>query len=407
MAISRTVSSTLAGRSGYERRSRRSRSAGRTAEGGTARSGFDARPTVSQRPRTTRSSPARTASTVTVTRAARPAHSVGGLSEERAASLHRPERFLADLAPELRAQRDELGRLHRARVVHRQIEHRLDPPGARRHDGDPRREEERLVQAVGHEDHGLARPPPDVQEPLPHEHARLLVEGAEGLIHQEDLRVDRERAADRDALLHAPGELARVLAREPLEAERAEELRRDRAPALGGHAPELEAELHVLERRPPRKEARVLEHGRDAARVGPRDRLAVDQNAPAVRVNEAPEHSEERGFAAAGGADQRAELALAYRERDVVERLDRPRAGRITLGDVLDRDEPGGCLHTSWRIVRAITSLWISDVPSPISVSFASRKIRSTGNSVIYPAPPWIWRALVAAFIATSEANTL
>src|SRR5437773_2596872 len=123
---------TLAGRSGYERRSKRSRSAGRTAEGGTARSGFDARPTVSQRPRTTRSSPARTASTVTVTRAARPAHSVGGLSEERAASLHRPERFLADLAPELRAQRDELGRLHRARVVHGKLQDRLDPPGAGR-----------------------------------------------------------------------------------------------------------------------------------------------------------------------------------------------------------------------------------------------------------------------------------
>src|SRR5439155_348285 len=90
---------------------------------------FDA----ASRPRKTRSSPARTASTVTVTRAARPAHSVGGLSEERAASLHRPERFLADLAPELRAQRDELGRLHRARVVHGKLQDRLDPPGARRH----------------------------------------------------------------------------------------------------------------------------------------------------------------------------------------------------------------------------------------------------------------------------------
>src|SRR5207247_6286200 len=107
------------------------------------------------------------------------------------------------------------------------------------------------------------------------------------------------------------GRLARGLYLEPLEAERDEELRRDRAPALGGHAPELEAELHVLQRRPPRKEARVLEHGRDAARVGPRDRLAVDQNAPAVRVNGAPEHSEERGLAAAGRGDQRGELRLA------------------------------------------------------------------------------------------------
>src|SRR5438445_4320475 len=421
MAISRTVSSTLAGRSGYERRSRRSRSAGRTAEGGTARSGFDARPTASQRPRTARSSPAR-ASSVTVagaarpvalggwpeqdaTRlrfawrfsfhrgAARPAQSVGGLRQGALRlrspwrfsfhSLHRPQRLLADLAPELGAQRDELGRFHRARVVQGEVQHRLDPSGARRHDGDPRREEERLVQAVGHEDHGLARPAPDVEEPLAHEHARLLVEGAERLVHQEDLRVDGERAADRDALLHAPGELAGVLLREALEAERREELRRDRASARRRRAPELEAELHVLEHRAPGKEARILEHGRDPTRVGAGDRPGIDQDAPAVRLNETAEHAEERGFAAARRTDQRAELALAHRERHVVERLDRPRAGRVALGDPLDRDEPVGRGHESWRISRAMTSRWISDVPSPISVSLASRKIRSTGNSVM------------------------
>src|SRR5207247_1841327 len=124
-----------------------------------------------------------------------------------------------------------------------------------------------------------------------------------------DLRVDGERAADRDALLHAPGELAGVLLREALEAERREELRRDRAPARRRRAPELEAELHVLEHRAPGQEARNLEHGPDPPPVG-------------------------RG-------------------------------------------------HESWRISRAMTSRWISDVPSPISVSLASRKIRSTGNSVM------------------------
>src|SRR5256885_7052414 len=256
MTISRTVSSTLAGRSGYERRSRRSRSAVRTAEGGAARSGFDARPPASQGPGRTRNSPAR-ASSVMVAGAARPAQSVGGLRRGALRlrspwrfsfhSLHRPQRLLADLAPELGAQRDELGRFHRARVVQGEVQHRLDPSGARRHDGDPRREEERLVQAMGHEDHGLARPAPDVEEPLAHEHARLLVEGAERLVHQEDLRVDGERAADRDALLHAPGELAGVLLREALEAERREELRRDRAPARRRRAPELEAELQDRE----------------------------------------------------------------------------------------------------------------------------------------------------------------
>src|SRR5438046_3502757 len=383
MAISRTVSSTLAGRAGYERRSRRARRAGRPAGGGTARSGFDARPTASQRPRRTRNSPGR-ASSVMVAGAARPV-SLGGWPEQDATrlrfawrfsfrSLHRPQRLLADLAPELGAQRDELGRLHRARVVQGEVQHRLDPPGARGHDGDPRREEERLVQAMGHEDHGLARPAPDVEEPLAHEHARLLVEGAERLVHQEDLRVDGERAADRDALLHAPGELARVLLREALEAERREELRRDRAPARRRRAPELEAELHVLEHRAPGKEARILEHGRDPTRVGTGDRPGIDQDAPAVRLNETAEHAEERGFAAARRTDQRAELALAHRERHVVERLDRPRAGRVALGDPLDRDEPVGRGHESWRISRAMTSRWISDVPSPISVSLASRK---------------------------------
>ena len=37
------------------------------------------------------------------------------------------------------------------------------------------------------------------------------------------------------------------------------------------------------------------------------------------------------------------------------------------------------------RISRAITIRWISLVPSPISQTLASRIIRSTGYSVVYP----------------------
>src|SRR5437773_6673668 len=119
--------------------------------------------------------------------------------------------------------------------------------------------------------------------------------------------------------------------------------------ALRVHAPELEAELDVRERRPPGKEARILEHGRDAPRVGARDRQTVDPDVPAVRVHEASEDAEQRRLAASGRPDQRAELTLAHRERDVAEGLDRPRAGRVALGDVLDRDEPRGRGHESWR----------------------------------------------------------
>src|SRR5882724_2113586 len=322
-------------------------------------------------------------------------------------SLHGPQRFLADLAPELGAERHHLGRLHRSRVLHRQLEDRLDPPGSRRHHRDAGRQEERLVQAVSDEDDGLAGAAPDVEKPLTHQQTRLLVERAERLVHQQNLRVDRQRASDRHALLHPARQLARVLLGEPGEAEGAEKLGGNATAARRRDALQLEPELDVLEGGAPREKAGVLEHGRDAPRIRPPHRLAVDQEAPNVGRHEAAEHAEERRLAAPGGPDQRAELGFADGQRDVAERFDRARGGEVLLGDALDGDQlAAGDRHVSWRISRAMTMRWISDVPSPISVSFASRKMRSTGNSEMYPAPPWICTAFVAAFIAASDAKS-
>src|SRR5215831_15276669 len=322
-------------------------------------------------------------------------------------SSHRPQRLLADLAPELGPQRHHLGRLHRARVLRRQVERRLDPPGPRRHDRHPGREEERLVQAVRDEDHGLARAPPDVEQPLAHEHARLLVERAERLVHQEDLRVERQRAPDRDALLHPARQLARIFLGEAGKPERPQQLAGGPAATLGRYPLELEAELDVLERGPPREEAGLLEHGRHPPRIRPGHRLAVDPETSLIGCDKSAEHAEQGRLAAAGGPDERAERALLDRERDVLEGFDRARAREVTLGHALDGDQLGARAHVSWRISRAMTRRWISEVPSPISVSFASRKMRSTGNSVMYPAPPWICTAFVAAFIAASDEKTL
>src|SRR5262249_27849524 len=185
--------------------------------------------------------------------------------------------------------------------------------------------------------------------------------------------------------------------------ERPQELAGRPAAALSRHALQLEAELDILECRPPRKKAGLLKHGRDAPRIGPGDRLAVDQETALIRRDEAAEHAEQGRLAAAGGPDQGAERPLLDRERDVVESFDRPRAGEVTLGHALDGDQLEARAHVSWRISRAMTSRWISEVPSPISVSFASRKMRSTGNSVMHPAPPWICTAFVDAFIAASD----
>ena len=67
-------------------------------------------------------------------------------------------------------------------------------------------------------------------------------------------------------------------------------------------------------------------------------------------------------------------------ERHVVQRLHRAGDSLVALAHALDGDQVA---HDSWRISRAMTMRWTSDVPSPISVSLASRKIRSMGNSVM------------------------
>ena len=57
------------------------------------------------------------------------------------------------------------------------------------------------------------------------------------------------------------------------------------------------------------------------------------------------------------------------------------------------------------RRYPAITCRWISEVPSTIWKTFASRIHFSTGWSRMIPAPPRIWTASVVARIAASAAN--
>ena len=71
------------------------------------------------------------------------------------------------------------------------------------------RHRERLGLVVGDVDHGHAEPlvqPPDLEL---HLLAQLLVQRPERLVHQDQLRLEHQRAGHRDALLLAAGELRR------------------------------------------------------------------------------------------------------------------------------------------------------------------------------------------------------
>ncbi len=102
----------------------------------------------------------------------------------------------------------------------------LDLAGARRHDDEPRGEENRLFDRVGDEEHHLAGAMPDVEDQLLDLLAGQRVERAERLVHQQYLRVGGERAGDADALLHAAGELVDHLGFEILQADEVEFLAR-------------------------------------------------------------------------------------------------------------------------------------------------------------------------------------
>src|SRR3546814_11105850 len=98
--------------------------------------------------------------------------------------------------------------------------------GARRHDDDLRRQEDRLRNRVGDEDDGLAGALPEAQKLLVEVVAGDLVEGAEGLVHQQQLGLERQRASDGDALLHAAGKLPGKFLLEALEVNQVEVARR-------------------------------------------------------------------------------------------------------------------------------------------------------------------------------------
>ena len=67
---------------------------------------------------------------------------------------------------------------------------------------------------MGDEQHGEMRFVPQRQQLVLHARARERVERGERLVHQQNIRLHRHAARDRDALLHAAGQRVRIAVRE-------------------------------------------------------------------------------------------------------------------------------------------------------------------------------------------------
>src|SRR3990170_2751405 len=122
-------------------------------------------------------------------------------------------RFLSEGAPDLAHQPAEAIRSDDrgvAWVGQVDFDHGLDLAGARGHDQDAVGELHRLVDVVRYEDDRLVQSVADFEQLLAEDDAGLLVERAEGLVHQQNLRFENERPGDGDPLAHAAGKLGRI-----------------------------------------------------------------------------------------------------------------------------------------------------------------------------------------------------
>ena len=150
----------------------------------------------------------------------RPPAACGSAAAARCAARPRLRAHLAEAR--IGAQRIAV-----ARMAERHVEHLLDAAGPRAHHRDAVAEQDRLVDRVGDEHHGLAlfRALHELQQFLLQDFAGLRVERGERLVHQQHRRVHRERADEADALLHAAGELIGIVLLEAGEADQLEIMR--------------------------------------------------------------------------------------------------------------------------------------------------------------------------------------
>ena len=133
------------------------------------------------------------------------------------------------------------------------------------HDRDPVAHRHRLDLVVGDVDGGRADLLLQAADLAARLRAQLGVEVRQRLVHQEDLRLADQRAAERDALRLAAGELARAALQQRLDVQQPRGFA-DAAVDLGlGHLAPPQAEGEVVEDRHLRVQRVVLEDHRDVA----------------------------------------------------------------------------------------------------------------------------------------------
>ena len=203
------------------------------------------------------------------------------------------------------------------------------------HDHDQARQSHGLFLVVGDMDEAAAGAALQGQELVLHLAAEIEVEGAQRLVQQEDLRLHDEGAGQSHTLALAARELMHAARPEAGEPDHIEGPLDPLMALFRRHAPELQPEADIPRHRHMGKQSVILEHRRRRAhrRAQPRHVAPCDPDAARGGKGEAADHREQRGLAAARGAQEHDIILASHGERDIVQRHHLA----IELADSFDR----------------------------------------------------------------------
>src|SRR5437588_424115 len=248
---------------------------------------------------------------------------LGAVTSSRAAkflTLIAHENFVPQVVPDLTVDLAELrlhanlGHVARSRQRHRVVGLHRARPGA--DDKNAVRQGDRFLEVVRDENNRRAGVSPQRQELVFHQRSRLYIEGAEGLVHEQDLRLVDQALREGDALAHATGQLIGVPVLEPGEADARYPLARHRPGLAGRPAVVARSSRDVVEHRLPREDRIGLEDVPDVLRDAAH-RLAEDQNLAFAGRLQARDQSQRGRLATTCRSDHGAELARLDRQVQV------------------------------------------------------------------------------------------
>ena len=207
----------------------------------------------------------------------------------------------------------------------------------------------------------------------------LRVHRGEGLVHQQQVRPVGQGAGDRHPLLHAAGQLPRVVPALVSEADRRQDVRDPLRPLRPARAPGPQRQVDVAGHGEPREQrpAVVLEHDPDPG--GHRaQRGALEQRLPGRGRRQPGQAAQQRGLARPARPDHAGELAPRHVERDVRQRGPRPGRAGVDLPHVPQRDDrPGRAPGHPARCRR-----WLSQgTPPSVTGPAGSRRGRRNASA--------------------------